>query len=55
MMAILFFKKLFIFGYPGSLLLRMGFSLIAVSRGYSLVAVCKLPGAVVSLVVEQQL
>ena len=50
-----FLKKLFIFGYPGSSLLCMDFSLIVVSRAYSLVAVSKLLGAVVSLVVEHQL
>ena len=34
----IFFKK-FIFGCPGSSLLHTGFSLVAVSGGYSLVGV----------------
>ena len=42
---------LFIFGCAGSLLC-VGFSLVAASGGYSLVAGCRLLTAVASLVVE---
>ena len=40
------------FGCAGSLLLQAGFSLVAASRGYSLVKVCRLLIAVASLVLE---
>ena len=51
----LFFKKLFIFGCTGSLLPCAGFSLVAASRGYSLVGVRGLLIVVASLVAEQGL
>ena len=48
-----FFFFFFFFGCVGSLLLRVGFSLLAVSGGYSLLRwVCRLLIAVASLVVE---
>ena len=49
---IVVFKKinLFIYGCTGSLLLHMGFLLIVVSRGYSLVAVHEFLIAEASLV-----
>ena len=40
------FFKLFIFGCAGFSLLCVGFSPDVVSEGYSLVAVCGLPGGV---------
>ena len=43
-------NKLFIYGCTGSLLLHMGFLLIVVSRGYSLVAVHEFLIAEASLV-----
>ena len=47
----LYSNLLFIYGCAGSLLLR-GLSQVVVSRGYSLVAVCGLVIAVVSLVAD---
>ena len=44
------FLKSFVFGCGGSSLLHTGFSPVAVSRGYSLVAVLGLPVALASLV-----
>ena len=46
---------LFIFGCTGSLLLHLGFSLIAVLGGYPPVAVLRLLIAVASLVAEHGL
>ena len=46
---------LFIYGYAGFSLLCVGFSLVAVSEGYSLVAVHRLLTVVVSLAVEHRL
>ena len=40
------------FGCAGSLLLQAGFSLVAASRGYCLVKVCRLLITVAALVVE---
>ena len=48
-------KKKNLYGRPGSLLLHMGLSLVAVSRGYSPVAVHGLLIAVVSLAVEHRI
>ena len=48
-------KKKILYGRPGSLLLHMGLSLVAVSRGYSPVAVHGLLIAVASLVAEHGL
>ena len=55
--AIFFLKKIcfFSFGCAGSCLLRVGFSLIAASRGYSLVALLGLLIAVASHVAEHGL
>ena len=47
---LLLLDTLFIFGCAGSLLLRAGFSLVVVSRGYSVTAVCGLLIVVTSLV-----
>ena len=51
----LFIFILFVFGHAGYLLLCLGFSLVAVSEGYFLVAVYRLLISVVSLVVEHRL
>ena len=48
-------KKKIIYGCAGSLLLHMGLSLVAVSKGYSPVAVHGLLIVVVSLAVEHRL
>ena len=50
-----FFKYLSIFGYAGSLLLHLDFSLVAAIRGYSPVVVLGLLTAMASLVVEHGL
>ena len=51
----LFFFLRFIFGCVGSLWLHAGFSLVTVSRGYSVVGVGVLLIEVASLAVEHQL
>ena len=53
--SMIFFYLYFIFGCAGSLLQRVGFSLIAASGGYSLVAVLKLLSAAPSLVARHRL
>ena len=55
-MFFFFYKFIyFIFGCVGSLLLAHGLSLVAVSRGYSFIAVRGLLTAVASLVAEHGL
>ena len=49
------FIYLIIFGYAGSLLLRVGLSVVSKSRDYSLVAVLRLLIAATSLVAEHRL
>ena len=49
------FIYLIIFGYAGSLLLRVGLSVVSKSRDYSLVAVLQLLIAAASLVAEHGL
>ena len=49
------FLHAFIFGCAGSVLLCVGFSLVAVSTGYSLVGVCRLLIAVASPIVVHRL
>ena len=51
----LFLNYLFILGCAGSLLLHGLFPLVAVSKGYSLVVVCRFLIAVASLVAEHGL
>lgn len=53
MLTVVSFKKLFIYGCAGSLLLH-GLSLVAESKDYSLVVVCGLPIAVASLVTKHR-
>ena len=43
------------FGYAGFLFLRVGFSLVVASQGYSLIAVCRLFFVVASLFAEHRL
>ena len=48
-------KYLLIYGYTGSCLRCVGFSLVVESRGYSLVVVCRLLTGVAPLAVEHRL
>ena len=53
---IFFLKKIyFVVGCTGTLLLCAGFSLVAASRGYSLVVVCRFLIDVATLVTEHRL
>ena len=50
-----FFFNVFLFGCAGSSLLHAGFSLVAVSRGYTVVVVHRLLVAAASFVAEHRL